>query len=242
MRAHWTSKLEDIAKSQLAQGLAWGLNDTAKDAAEEARTGAQKGLNIRKRGLLTLFIRNPTEHKATKTKLSARVMVGGPKSDPARGSILTQQEDTPSKRPFRGNLVAMPSREIYRKVGGKRTIKPGFGLNLFKPFSTPVDGANRTANGKRGSRIEGRKNTFVVFRRGTGLPILLQRYGKAQRATRALWIWVRQTRLTKQLRFTPSVEKAVDTKHVANLGRGITRAIASAKQVTRGGGVTSSRL
>ena len=242
MQAHWTSKLDDIARRQLPFALAQALNLTAKAAAVEARASAAVRLNVRKKGLLNIFIRAPAEQRATKTKLSARVMVGGPKTDPERGSILAQQEATGTKRPFRGNLVAIPSREISSKVGGKRVVKPGFELKNFKPFSTPIDGANATAHGARGSRIEGRKNTYVVFQRGTGLPILLQRYGRGKKQTRALWLWVRQSGLTPKLGFGRAVIKTVRGTLDKEIGAQLTKAIASAKAVTTGGGVASSRL
>lgn len=241
-RVVWTSRLGDIARSQLAQGIAWGLNDTAQDAAGAARDSAAKNLNVRKRGILNTFIRTPTEHKATKAKLSARVLLAGPKSDPSRGSVLAQQEDTPIKTAFRGRLVAMPSREIMSKAGGKRVVKPGYALSLFKPFSSPVDGNNATPNGKRGTRIEGRKNTFVTFRRGSGLPILLQRYGKGQRQVRVLYLWVKSVRLPRKLGFGSSVTAKVKQVNERNIARGIARAIASAREITKGGGVASSPL
>jgi hypothetical protein len=242
MKAVWTSRLGSLARDQLPFAISQALNDTAREAATEARTAAAKGLNVKKRGLLTLFIRNPSEFKATKQRHSARVMVGGPKSDPARGNILTQQEESGSKRPFRGRFVAMPSREISAKVGGKRVLKAGNELRNFKPFSTPVDSGNATPNGKRGTRIEGRKNTFVVFRKGSGLPILLQRYGRGKQQTRALWLWVKQTRLVPRLGFGKAVLKVVRRDLDTNIGRRLTQAIASAKVITKGGGVTSSRL
>jgi hypothetical protein len=243
MRVTWTSRLDDIAKNQLAQGIAWGLNDTAQEAVTLARQTAMKRLAIKKPGLLNVFMRTPVDGKATKRKLSARVLLAGPKSDPQRGSVLAQQEDTDQKRAFRGRLVAMPSRDIMQKIGGKRVLKPGYALKNFKPFSTPVDaGLNQTPNGARGTRIEGRKNTYVVFRKGSGLPILLQRYGKGKQQVRALYLWVKAVRLPKRLGFTSSVTTRVRQRNAENIGRGITKAIASAREVVKGGGVTSSRL
>ncbi len=242
MKAHWTSKLGDIANRQLPFALAMALNETAKKAAVEARPEAKKRLNIKRNALLERFIRANAENRATKTKLSARVMVGGPKSNPERGSILAQHEDRGTKRPYSGNLVAMPSREITTKVGGGvRSIKRGYELKNFKPFSSHFSN-NRTANGRHGSRIEGQKNTYVVFRSGSGLPILLQRYGKGLRQTRALWLWVRQTGLMPRLGFSKSVLKSVLKHNEREIGLALTKAIASAKAVTSGGGVTSSRL
>jgi hypothetical protein len=243
MKVTWESKLDDVAKRQLPFALAMALNKVAKQAAVEARPEAAKRLNIRKKALLALFIRANAENRATKTKLSARVMVGGPKSDPQRGSILAQHEERGTKRPFRGNLVAMPSREITTKGSGKREIKRGYELRNFKPFSSPIDAArNQTPSGRRGSRIEGRRNTFVVFRAGTGMPILLQRFGRGLRQTRALWIWVRQTGLTQRLGFSKSVLETVRKRIEPDIAAEIAKAVQSARSVQKVGGQVGTRL
>ena len=244
MKATWTSKLPDIAQNQIPIASANAINKVTDRAASQTRVAAAGVMNIKKRSLLVYFIRAPREDRATKKKLSGRVMIGAPKtaSDQTRGIILAQHADAGSKTPFRGRYVAMPSREISSKVGGKRLVKAGSGLQSFKPFSSPVDGANATANGKRGSRIEGRKNTFVVFRKGSGMPILLQRYGRGLKQTRALWLWVKSTNLTKRLPFNDIVTKVWDRRMKAELQSELGKAIASARQITKGGGVASTPL
>jgi hypothetical protein len=245
MKATWVSKLPDIAANQLPIASANAINKVTDRAASQTRVAVAGVMNIKKRSLLVYFIRAPREDRATKKKLKGRVMIGAPKtaSDQTRGSILAQHAERGSKKPFKGRFVAMPSREISSKIGGKRIVKPGYGLQNFKPFSTPIDnGSNQTPSGARGSRIEGRKNTFVVFRKGTGMPILLQRYGRGLRQTRALWLWVRSTNLTKRLPFEDIVTKVWERRMQAELSAEMGKAVASARTVTSGGGVVSTPL
>ena len=227
MKAHWTSRLGDIATRQLPFALAQALNDTAKTAAEEARVEAAKRLNVKRSSFLRFFIRNPTEHRATKAKHTARVVTAGPQSDPTRGSILAQHEESGVKTPFSRPLIAKPSREILQSVGGKRSIPRGTALNLFKPFV------------RDGQATTGRKGAFLVKAKGSGTPVLLQRIGGR---VRALYVYVRSTRLTPKLGFGKAVVRVVRRDLDRNIGKRLTAAIASAREVTSGGGRTSSRL
>jgi hypothetical protein len=227
MKAHWTSRLDDIAKNQLPFAIANALNDTAKAAAAEAREEAGKRLNIRKKSLLSIFIRTPADQRATKKKLSARVMVAGPKSDPTRGPVLAAHEVDGIKTPNKGRYVAMPGREIMSK-GARGGVKRGFELAKFKPF---LRAGPKKSYGKMG--------TFLVTSKKSGIPMLLQPIGKR---LRVLWLFVKQTRMTANLGFDKAVRRAIKRDMTRNVGTRLTQAIASAKQVTKGGGVTSSRL
>ena len=226
MKAVWTSKLEDIAKSQIAFAAANALNDTAKSAADDARTEAGKLMNIRRKNLLRVFIRPPTEHKATKRKLTARVVVAGPKSDPSRGPVLASHEEPGIKTPNRGQYVAMPGREIRTGKGGH--VKPGFALKNFKPFLRA--GARKSY---------GQKRTWIVRSKKTGTPMLMQAVGKR---VRVLWLFVERTRLLARLGFRKSVAKTVQRDFDNHMRTRMSQAIASAKTITRGGGVQSTRL
>lgn len=230
IKATWYSKLGDVATQQLPFAIAQALNDTAREAAEEARTEAGKKLNVRNRNLLKFFIRAPAESKATKTRHTARVVVAGPKTNARRGEILAQQEDGGRKTATSGKYVAIPGRAITKGAGGKRDILRNAKLSSFKPFT------------RTGKVITGQKNTFLIKDKSSGLPVLLQRFGRGRRNARVLWIFVKQSRLTPKLGFDKAVKRTVGKNLTRNIGRSLTKAIATAKTVTQGGGVTSSRL
>jgi hypothetical protein len=228
LRATWTSRLGSIANDQLPYALSQAINDVAKAAAEEAREEANKTLNVKRKSFLNAFIRAPAEHRATKTKLSARVAVMAPKSARStRGSILTQHETAGTKTPTGGKYVAMPGRSILRNVGGKRSVLRGMELRNLKPFT-------KTAGGK----LKGRKQTFMIKTR-SGTPLLLQSQGKK---ARVVWVFVRKSGLTAKLGFGTAVRRRVDRDFTKAVGTRLTQAIASARPVTQGGGVTSTRL
>lgn len=228
MRATWTSRLDSIAREQLPFALSQAINDLAKEAAEEARKEAASTLNVKRRSFLNAFIRAPAEHRATKRKLSARVMVGAPRSAmPSRGEILTQHEDDGRKTPTSSKYVAIPSHNISGKSGGKRSVSRGMELRNFKPFT-------RDAKGK----LVGQRGTFMAKTRD-GTPLLMQRRGKV---ARVLWLFVRQSRLTAKLGFAKAVRRRVSGDVSRLVGARLTQAIASARAVKQGGGVTSSRL
>jgi hypothetical protein len=219
MDVTWTTKLPDIIEKQLPFGIANGLNDTAKTAAKEAQVEAQRGLNIKSASLVRFFIRAPNALRATKTRQVASVIVGAPDSAPPdRGSVLAQQETPGAKSPFSSQFVAVPARYVLQSTsGGKRSIRRGYELKDFKPFSGPI------APGTKGAR-----KTFIIRSADTGLPVLMQRMGKQ---LRALWIFVHRSRLTGKLGFEKAVSRAAQRDLRVNLDSRIAEAILSAREI-----------
>ena len=224
MKVSWTSALPDIIAQQIPFAIQEALNDTARESADAARADAAKGLKIRRKSLLRFFIRAPREFRATKTKHTARVVVAGPQSDPNRGSILAGQETGLPKLPNKGRFVAIPARGAVTAGGN---LKRGAALNSLKPFRD------------KGKVALGAKGTVIVKSK-SGVPVLLQRQkgGKA----RVLWLFTRFATMTKRLGFAAAVHRTVGRNLQRNLGRSLTKAIASARRITRGGGTASSRL
>ena len=221
MKVTWQSSLPDLIARQIPFAIQEALNDVAREAADAARAEAAKGMTIRNRSLLRFFIRAPREFRATKTKHSARVIVAGPKSDPNRGSILTGQETGKPKTPTKGRFVAIPARDA-RSAGVSR-LKRGTDLKTLGPFRD------------KGKVAIGAKNTVIVTAK-SGARVLLQRQ-KGGRA-RVLWLFTKYAKMTKKLGFSAAVYRTVNKNLQRNLGRSLTKAIASARRITSAGGTS----
>lgn len=224
----WTSKIADIAENQIPFVVAGTLNLLAQNAAEEARTAAAAGMNIKKRSLLTAFIRAPNDLRATKARFRATVVVAAPKSaSPDRGSVLAEHEAIGLKTPFTGRSVGTPSKDIL-KGGSGRAIIGGTDLKYFKPL----------VNGP-GGRVTGAKNSFLITLKN-GTKMLLQRFGRGKKTVRGLWLFVPQTRLKGELHFAVSVKRRVSQDIALAFKTAFSRAIASARPLK--GTTQSSRI
>jgi hypothetical protein len=129
------------------------------------------------------------------------------------------------KGPNKGQYVAMPGRDIRTGKGGG--VKRGYALSNFKPFLRA--GPNKSY---------GRQQTFIVKSK-SGIPMLMQARGKR---LRVLWLFVQRTRLLPRLGFRKAVRKAFVRDFDKHMRVRMSQAIASAKTITRGGGVQSMRL
>lgn len=235
----WTSKIADIAENQIPFVVAGTLNLLAQNAAEEARTAAAAGMNIKKRSLLTAFIRAPNDLRATKARFRATVVVAAPKSaSPDRGSVLAEHEAIGLKTPFGAqHSVASPSRDI-RKPGDKRSVLSGYEYRNLAPLTLQ--------SGLKGHRqfIGGQKpGTFLVTLtkgKSAGIKMLLQRFGRGAKTVRGLWLFVPQTRLKGELHFAVSVKRRVSQDIALAFKTAFSRAIASARPLS--GTVQSSRI
>ena len=131
------------------------------------------------------------------------------------------------KTPQGGKYVAIPGRALLATGGGKRSIPRAMELRNLKPFT----------KGK-GGKLTGARQTFLVKTK-SGLPLVMQSTGKQ---ARVVWLFVKRSRLTAKLGFHEAVERRVKADVARTVGMRLTQAIASAKKIVKGGGVTSTRL
>jgi hypothetical protein len=242
MKVHWTSKLPDIAANQLGFASANLLNELAKLGADDVRSDVKKRLDVRSSTLARFFVKGPAE-RATKAKLKAQVYVGAPKGnkDPQRGNLLVQHDvdGTNVKKPIRSDSLMVPTTQ-YRRESRNRprlwsAFKRDMGINTKRGIS-PRGGLLGAGRRFRTYLIRARKGVLA------GRTLLFVRTGVGKGQSDLLYVSRPLIKNPKRLTSRATVTARVAKSAPMLMGREMTRAIASAKQVTRGGGVTSSRV
>jgi len=242
MRAVWTSRLADVAKNQIPFAAAKTNNELAQMAGNDIRDYARRKLNVRSPTLLRFFVKGP-EKRGTKADPRARVYVGAPKGakDPQRGNLLVQHDvdGTNVKRPIRSDSLMVPTKEYRRDSRGKPRLWSAFKKDMGI-------GTKRGSLGRGNNLATGRRSPVYLIKakRGklAGRTLLFLRTGVGRNQSDLLYVSAPLIKNPRRLRSKALVEIRVRKSSASIMGRELTKAIASAKAVTSGGGVTSSRL
>lgn len=242
MKVTWQSKLPDIVSQQLPFAIAQTANALAQMAADDIRDEARRKLKVRSTTLLRFFVRGPSE-RATKQKPTARVFIGAPKGakDPERGNLLIQHDvdGTNVKRPFRSDSLMVPTKQYRQESGGRprswKALKRDMGIGTKRGIATRGNllGAGRRF---RTYLIEAKTGKLA------GRTLLFARDGTGKRNTSLLYMSAPQIKNPVRLRSRAIAAIRVRKSASTLMGRELTRAVASAKAVTKGGGVASTRL
>ena len=238
MKAHWTSRLGDIATRQLAIASAQSANTLASMAADDLRADAKAALNVRSATFLRYFIKGPSK-RATKAVPVARVFVGAPPSakDKDRGNLLIQhdEEGTNTKRPFSSPALMVPTK-AYRAASRGAPRK-------WKEFKRDMGMGTKRGIASGGLLGMGRRfETYLVKSKRTGRTLLWLRTGVGRFASELLYVSKPMVKIPRRTRTRQTVTERLEKSAAQVMGRELTKAIASAREVTNGGGRTSSRL
>jgi hypothetical protein len=241
MRAVWTSKIPDLIANQLPFAIAQTANALASMAADDIREDARRKMDVRSSTFLRFFVRGPSE-RATKKKPTARLFIGAPKGakNQDRGNLLVQHDvdGTNTKTPFKQQTMMVPTKK-YRQESRNRPRKwkdfrKDLGINTKR-------GLGRGANLGTGRRYQ----TYLIrVKNGphAGKTMLFLRTGTGKRNSEPLYVSAPALKLKGRLRSQAMAAIRIRKSASLIMGREMGKAIASAKQVTSGGGVTSSRL
>lgn len=183
------------------------LNDTARDIQREARVGLHKKFDVKKKTFVERQIYIGPEDKATREKWSARVSVRGPGG---QASTLEKFESV-GKKVARQGRIAVPAK-AFRTTGGH--VKPEIALDKLLPLvemSGQYTKLRKTRGGLvRGKTITskrqlvGKRGTFLVTLKGSGLEALVRRakgQPKGWNKTEILWVFKKSVDVGTPLRF-----------------------------------------
>jgi hypothetical protein len=241
MKVAWTSQLTDIAKNQIPFAAAQTNNELAKLAADDIRGYAKRKLRVRSPTLLKFFVRGP-DKRGTKADPRARVAVSAPKGakDPQRGNLLIQHDvdGTNVKKPFKGNSMMVPTRQYKQESGGKPRLWSVFKRDMGIGTKRGLGRGNNLGTGRRFATY------LIKSRRGktAGQTLLFLRTGVGRGRSELLYAEQPLVRNPRRLRTKALTELRVRKSSALIMKRELSKAIASAKAVTRGGGVASTRL
>jgi hypothetical protein len=212
MKASFRSTLSTAVSRNLAFAAATALNATARNAAEAIRADIRRGVNLRKEGLTRYFVRGPAP-RATRAKLTARVVVGAPATaaNRDRGSIVLQHDEdggTGSKQPRQGSRLMVPAQDLRRRM---RREEKGSNPDSWRAIRRDLNAGKDALTVRRG-RLMGmgkRRSTYAVLSR-TGQLLVFERRGRGKRNTELLYFSKPGVRLRRRFGARRSARRVVD--------------------------------
>ncbi len=210
--------LRTLHGDQVPFALSRAINDTAKDFQQAERQRVKEKFTLRQERFILNTVKINRGDFASKRNLRAIVGI-----DPQRDQLAKRErggfKSSVAGKPF----VAIPSRDIRRTKRGlvPRSLYPA----AFKPFTRATN--LRSFGGRQVTNV-GQKGTFFVKLSG-GRRLLLQRTGKKRTSVRALYLFVRATKLDRRLGFHDTARKTVEAKFSPNFARAFAEAVRTAR-------------
>lgn len=198
--------LKDVA-FEVPSAVRNALNDTARDIQRDTRAGLNKKFDVRKKSFIERQVYIAPEDKATRDKWSTRVQIRGPGG---QTSTLEKFESV-GKKVARQGRIAVPAKD-FRTGGGH--VKPEIALDKLLPLVQMGGQYTKLRKTKGGlvrgktftskQQLVGKRGTFLVTLKGSGLEALVRRakgQPKGWNKTEILWVFKKSVDVGKPLRF-----------------------------------------
>lgn len=221
-----TREVEDYLKrlgheNQLPYALSLAINNTLKKIQEEVRQALADKLTLRRVKWNMAAIKINKQDFATKTKLYGKIHISDIADNLARLATGTDH------LPFKGKkYLSIPNSEVF----GNKIINK---TNPLKPSNLKLADTPRGTQGLLG--------TFLVEKKGTGTPLILQRTkkqgskGKGKKGTnrqtgvRLLYTLVEKTKTPHKIDWTGIVSRVISAHLQEEIVKAMNHAIETAK-------------